>query len=189
MKKNNIFRATWLIDESWLKDNSFVDFNLHSKHIAISMQFIQDELISNVLGDCLAEYLQKLIQTNKIHLKTYDAYNKIVTDYIAFLFVYGIPLHCNVPLTFSTSNSGLKQNSSETFNTLQSFSEIRQVNAWYKTNYDLYIERLINYLKSIREKLVKDLPNCNIPCLHVPQYVHTLIPNYYPKTQYQLWKK
>ena len=185
----HIPKTTWLVDEQWIKDNSFIDFNLHGKYINIAMQFIQDDLITRILGSCLAAHIQHLVETNKIHLKHYTEYDTIIRDYISYIFVWGIPLMVNIPLTFQTRNSGVIQLTGEGFQTMNPVNDLKQINAWYKTNMDMYINRLIEYLQSIKPKLQKDLKGCNIPCLHVDNYVHTLKPNYYPLTQYQLWRK
>ena len=186
MRNNNTYSAKWIIDEQWLRDNSFIDFDLHSKYIRVAIQFLHDDLLTRVFGDCFAEQLSLMVAKGTIHKKHH--YNRIVRDYVSQIFIWGIPYVINIPLTFQSKNQGVVKMSGDGFQSMEPMNDMKQLNAHYKTNMDPYVKRLIDYLKTIKSTIKNDFPDCSLPCLHEDHYIHTLKPNY-PPTQYQLWKR
>lgn len=143
MKQNN---NILLIAPEKLKRDSYLDANLDDNTLRVSIRAVQDIIIEDVLGTCLFDYIKGLICDNHIDDPHYCMYKGLLDDYIAQIFIYGVPAEINIPLSYKTRNSGTIRVEDDSKSN-PGLSELQYTHNWYLKKRDFYISRAVDYIK------------------------------------------
>jgi hypothetical protein len=131
----------FFIDEQSLKDNSLINDNVDMKMITPTIRLVQDVYLYKILGSSLYTDLQNKIVTKT--LNTDELF--LMRGYIAPVMIWGIMVQAPLTITYKYSNKGVQTMNSDNSNPA-SLSELQALQSQARTNYDLYVERLIKYL-------------------------------------------
>lgn len=139
-------------DVKRLKKESYLDDNVNENDIRVAIKAIQDIIIERITGTCLADKLKELICKDEVYCKGNELYKTLLVDYLFNIFVYGVPLELNIPLSYKTRNAGQIRNNDDSL-TQSPLNDIKYTNEWYKFKMNFYIDRAMNFIR------------CNYSCI------------------------
>jgi hypothetical protein len=147
----------WLVNPSWLKGESFLDANVDEKSIRIAERWVQDKIISKILGGCFANKLYTYVCSGT----TEPLLDNLLQTYILPVFVWAVPMELGIPLTFKDRNAGRVVLNDDQYSA-SPLTEIKEVNAYYKDKVDFYVKELAEFILCYHKELA---PECQFPCL------------------------
>lgn len=131
-----------LISVDKLKKNSYVDLNVDDKSIRVAIDFIQDLIIKESIGDNLFYAITDLIVNNNVT----GLWKELLETYIHPIFYYGVVAELSIPLSFKNRNIGTFQAKDEKIEGT-SLSDIKYLNQYYNNKRDFYISQLQDFLR------------------------------------------
>lgn len=135
------------ISERAIKENSILEENLESKLIRITLKEIQQLDLLPILGEKLYKDIEAEI-TTKIANDTYemDADIKLLLDrYIKDFLTYGVLLNIPTSLNYKATNKGFLNITDANAKNIEG-GEIENVKRYYRSKFDAYRLRLIEYV-------------------------------------------
>ncbi len=136
-----------LMDVDTLKANAHIDENVNDKDIRIAIKYVQDIIIEQVTGTGLFRSLKAMIGQDAIFDSQNRDYKYLLDEYLADIFIWGVPAQLPVPLSYKIRNSGQVMTYSDGISNSES-DDLKYTTQWYMNKVDFYVKRAINYLHS-----------------------------------------
>lgn len=135
------------ISERAIKDCSILEENLESKIIRITIKEVQQLDLLPIVGDDKYEQIESEIKSkSEDPAYVIDENIRLLLDrYIKDFLVYGVLLNISTALTYKATNKGFMTMSDNNGN-VNKGNDIESVKRYYRSKYDAYRLRLIEYV-------------------------------------------
>lgn len=133
-----------LISEQALKEASVINDNVDMKILTPTIKMVQDIHMTRLLGTGLLVYLQNCIAgVSGFTLNPNDLF--LLDNYIQPTMIWAIQREAPVYMTYKYMNKGIEKQSSDNGQPA-GLNEIQMLTDKAGFNFDLYAQRMINYL-------------------------------------------
>lgn len=140
-----------LISAQDVKDNSFIDNNIHDKYILASIREAQDIKYRGIIGSALLNKLKRLVDTATIDAPRNARYKELLEESANFL-TYSAIVELLPKVAFKIGNMGVVRTNDENVQNVTS-EEVDKECTRYQAKADAYAYMLQNWLLEHRSDL------------------------------------
>ena len=150
------YKNILLINEETLKNYSLLSDNLDFKMVTPIIKLVQEEILTNLLGEKLFKEIREQINTDTLT----ESNRELLDYYITDILIWSIMSKLQIPINYKFRNIGYAQQS-DSNNLSTSLDNIQYLEEWYKSNTQTYIVLMDKFIRGNKSNYPLYCPNLN----------------------------